>query len=417
MPPRRDDRSPGEVLTAWDRLPRAGAGRTGTPDAGRPGTGAPLPLAAAVAAGWASVVGLAPLVVLSAIGAIGTGTATGGVFRIAAGAWLLGHGVPLVTPTDRITLVPLGITAWVAWRLARAGVHAGRAAGAHRVTSAWPAVRAGLAVAVAYAVVGTVAATVARTVDVGVSPPRAAVSFGVLAGVMAVGGALGRGRSRRRLMRRIPPVVAGAVRSGLAAVAFLLAAGAAAAGLALALSGGDATEMLGAFRAGVSAQVGITALCLVYLPNLAVWGASYLVGPGFAVGTGTVVSPGDVLLGPVPALPVFAGLPSEPLAGAGMALLGVPLVAGLAAGALLPRASGAPALRWPPLLGAALLAGPVAGVLVHLVTLASRGGLGSGRLADLGPADARVALLAGGVIGVGTLIGAVSRRSLTRSDG
>jgi hypothetical protein len=322
--------------------------------------------------------------------------------------------VPVATPADRITLVPLAVTVWAAWRLARAGVHAGRAAGAHRVTSAWPAVRAGLAVAVVYATVGGVTAALARTADLAVSPQRAAVSFGLLAGAMAVGGALAHGRSGRHLLRRLPPVLVDAVRSAIVAVAFLLAAGAAAAGLALALSGGDATEMLGAFQAGVPGQAGITTLCLAYLPNLAVWGAAYLVGPGFAVGTGTVVSPGDVLLGPVPALPVLAGLPTAPLTGAGPVLLGVPLVAGLAAGALLARGSSTQPAGWPSLLGAAVLAGPVAGLLVHLATMASRGGLGSGRLADLGPADTRVALLAGGVIGVGTLVGAVSRRSLTR---
>ena len=73
--------------------------------------------------------------------------------------------------------------------------------------------------------------------------------------------------------------------------------------MALALPGGAAAEMLGSYRAGVLGQAGITVLCLVYLPNLAVWGAAYLLGPGFAVGDGTVVSPGEVLLGPVPALP------------------------------------------------------------------------------------------------------------------
>ena len=40
-------------------------------------------------------------------------------------------------------------------------------------------------------------------------------------------------------------------------------------------------------------------------------GGVYLVGPGFALGTGTVVSPAEVDLGPVPALPVLAAIPAD----------------------------------------------------------------------------------------------------------
>lgn len=385
-------------------------------------TGAPLPLAAAVAAMWAAALGAAPVLLLAQAGAIGTGASVGAALRIGAGAWLLGHGVPVTTPTDRITLVPLAITAWAGWRLVRAGVHASRAVGAHRAGSAWPAVRAGLSVAAAYTVVGTVIAMLARTADVMVSVPRAAMTFGFVAAAGAVAGALGYGRAGRRLVRRVPGVLVAAGRTGVAAVAFLLAAGSAAAGLAVALAGGEATQMLAAFQAGVAGQIGITALCLVYLPNLAVWGAAYLVGPGFAIGVGTVVSPGDVLVGVVPALPVFAALPTGPLTGAGPALLGAPLLAGVAAGLLLGRTpaatQGVPHHDgWGRLLGAAALAGPIAGGLLHLAAIASRGGLGSGRLAHMGPYDARVALLAAVVIGVGTVTGAVTRRTIRRLRG
>ena len=395
------------------------APRTGVPPRR---TGAPLPLAAAVAAVWAMAFGLIPVLALAAAAAIGTGASASGVFRIGAGAWLLGHGVPVTTATDRITLVPLAITALVGWRLMRAGVHASRAVGGQRAPSVWPAVRAGLLVGAIYAGLGTAVAMLARTADITVSAPRAVATFALFGGAAAVFGALRHGRSGRRLLGRIPAVISDAVRTGAAAVAFLLAAGGAAAGLALALSGGEATQMLAAYHAGVAGQVGITALCLTYLPNLAVWGAAYLVGPGFVVGAGTVVSPGDVLVGPVPALPVLAALPTGPLTGVGPALLGAPLLAGIAAGLLLGRraAPGRSAdtpggQAWGRLLGAAALAGPVAGVLVLLATMAARGGIGSGRLAELGPYDGRVALLAGVVIGVGTVTGAVARRSLARS--
>jgi len=249
----------------------------------------------------------------------------------------------------------------------------------------------------------------AATADQAVSPVRAGVMFGLLGAGAAVLGALANGRSGRRLVQRAPGVLVDAVRAAICAVALLLAAGAAIAGIALAGSAGEATQMLAAYGAGLGGQLGITAACLVYLPNLAVWGAAYLVGPGFAVGVGTVVSPGDVLVGPLPPLPVFAALPTGELTGIGPVLLGVPFVAGLVAGAMLARS--------PSAVPAAALAGPVAGLLVLVVALASRGGLGSGRLAELGPGDSRVAVLAGVVIGVGALVGCLARRSLRRPPG
>jgi hypothetical protein len=376
-----------------------------------------------VAALWAALLGAAPVLVLAMAGSIGTGASIGTAARLGTGAWLLGHGVPVAIGTDRITLVPLAITMWIGWRLVRAGVHASRAIGAHRVTSAWPAVRAGLAVAACYAVFGAVVALLAHPAGTAVSVFRAAMMFGLLAAAAAIGGALRHARAGRRLLGRIPSPIGAAVRTGFTAAAFLLAAGGATAGLALALAGGEATEMLAAYETGVAGQIGITALCLAYLPNLATWGAAYLVGPGFALGTGTVVSPGDVLLGPVPALPVFAALPTSPLTGVGPALLGVPLLAGVAAGLLLGRiptrgaSTGAAGGGWGALVGSAMLAGPVAGALIHLATVAARGGLGSGRLTHLGTDDPRVALLAAVVIAVGTVTGAVARRTVRRIRG
>ena len=374
--------------------------------------GAPLPVAAGVAALWAVVLGFLPLLGLAVIGTIGQPVAPAAVLRLATSAWLLGHGVPVQTPADRITLAPLLVSVLVGWRLVRAGVHASRATGAHRSMSIWPAARAGLLVAILYAGMGALAAWGAGTGSARAPVVRAALTFGLFAAVAPIGGADRHCRAGRVLRRRLPALLDRAVRTGIGAAAFLLAAGAAAAGVALALAGGDAATVLGSFGAGVAGQAGMTAICLLYLPNLAIWGVAYLLGPGFAVGTGTVVSPGDVLLGPVPGLPVFAGLPSAPLTGIGPALLGVPLVAGLVAGWLL-----AGSMRrggWASLLGAAALSAAVAGGLIHLAVLASRGGLGSGRLATIGPVDWRIGLFAAGVTCVGTMVGAAAARTVTR---
>ena len=80
------------------------------------------------------------------------------MLRTGFAAWLLAHGVPLRTELGPIGLVPLAISVLAAWRLIRAGVHAARAAGARRSRSVAPALRAGVAVAVAYGLYGTVLA-------------------------------------------------------------------------------------------------------------------------------------------------------------------------------------------------------------------------------------------------------------------
>jgi hypothetical protein len=104
------------------------------------------------------------------------------------------------------------------------------------------------------------------------------------------------------------------------------------AGVAVAVSGGQASATLASFHAGVTGQAGLTLLCLVYAPNLAAWSAAYLIGPGFAVGVGTTVSAGKVSLGALPAIPVLAGLPDSAVAGLGPVLLVLPMAGGMAAG-------------------------------------------------------------------------------------
>ena len=100
----------------------------------------------------------------------------------------------------------------------------------------------------------------------------------------------------------------------------------------MAIGGGQAADTISAFRTGVAGQAGITLLSLAYGGNAAVWAAAYLLGPGFALGTGSAIRLTEVTVGPLPTLPVLAGLPNGPMGVAGIALLTVPVLAGLAAG-------------------------------------------------------------------------------------
>jgi hypothetical protein len=268
-----------------------------------------------------------------------------------------------------------------------------------------------------YAALGAVAAAAMRTADLSVSPWRAAQVLGLFALMAASAGAVGHSRAGQTLFARAPAVVRDGLRTGAIAAALILAAGALAAGIALAVRGGDATAMFASYRTGVLGQAGVTVVCLAYAPNLTVWGAAYLLGPGFAVGVDTIVRPGEVLLGPLPALPPLAGLPTAPVAEFAPALLAAPVAAAMAAGWLLARrplpATPQPvAVPWARLAGTAGIAGPVAAVAVQIAVVASAGGLGSGRLALLGPTGGTAALVAAVVVCAGVFLGASAARAV-----
>jgi hypothetical protein len=206
-----------------------------------------------------------------------------------------------------------------------------------------------------------------------------------------------------------------AVRTGGVAALLVIAAGAAATGLALALRAGVATDMLRDYRTGVIGQAGLALVCLVYAPTVAVWGASYLVGPGFAFGVGTTVSAAAVSIGPVLPLPVLAAVPSRPLPTWSGVLLAVPLAAGMIAGWLLRRrrvraGEGDPGWLWT--IAPAVLAGPVAGTVLGLAAMVSRGSIGAGRLAEVGPAAWPLAGITAAVVAAGATIAVASARVL-----
>jgi hypothetical protein len=414
---------------------------------------APLIVAVAFATVWAALLSYLPVAVVMwlARSMEGTGSLLG-AGRVGLGAWLLGHGVPLGTSVGPVALAPLLLTVLVAWRLSRAGVHVTRAIGARGSGSPKAAATVALTVGSAYAALGALAAVAVDNPGSTVSAVRAALTFALIGTVAALVGALRSTGAVLVLARRLPPPVRHGVRTGLVAALLVLAAGAGFTGLSVAIGGGQAAEMIGAYRTGVGGQGGITLVSLAYGANAAVWAAAYLLGPGFLLGAGTIVSLTEVVVGPLPTVPLLAGLPDAPVGAAGAGLLAFPVIAGMAAGWMLTRrlvrarqnaaraaigttgaraATGTAAARadaastapgrsgpapagpgWPALLGAAALAGPVAGLVLGLLALVSGGSLGDGRLAQIGPVPWQVAAVATAVVGVSVLVGAAASRGL-----
>lgn len=375
------------------------------PPAPRPARrGAPLPVAAAVATAWAGLVSFLPVaLIISLLVVLESGTeALGTGIRVATAGWLLGHGVPVHTPDGPVGLVPLAVSALAAWRLVRAGVHVSRAIGARRRRTPGPALAAAVAVGVGYAALGALAATVASGPGWGVDLGRAVLT---LAGFGTVAGGLGAFHYTGVLAAwgaRIPATLRAGGRAGAVAAAVILAAGAALAGVALAAAGGEPADILAAFDTGVAGQAGLTLLCLAYAPNLAGWATAYLLGPGFAVGTDTVVRSSEVAVGPLPALPVFAGLPDAALPTVGAVLLLVPVIAGVAGGGLVAKTVPG---GWHRLLAALVTAVTASGVVGAVAAVSGGPLLGGGRLSTFGPDPGLVAGATAVTVAVGALLG------------
>ncbi|BBH66113.1 hypothetical protein ACTI_27980 [Actinoplanes sp. OR16] len=392
-----------------------------------PSRRAPLLVAAGFATLWAGLLSYLPIAAVIGLARTLEGSGgIGGAAHAGLAGWLLGHGLPIGTSIGPLAVTPLLLTLLIVWRLNRAGLHVTRAVGARRSGSTARALGVASSIGLAYALVGALAAVAVDGRGTQISAGRAALHFFVLGLAGALIGSLRGTDAISALARRTPPVLRHGIRTGLMAAFLILGAGAVAGGLSVALGGGQAAEMIAAYQTGVAGQAGITLISIGYAVNASIWAAAYLLGPGFALGVASKVSVTEVSVGPLPTLPLVAGLPDGPMGAAGTALLLLPVIAGGAAGWLLTQRlrHGHPGMRrtgrrntgtpdapaWSLLIGAAALAGPVAGVMLGLMARFSGGSLGDGRLAQIGPDAMQVAIVGAIVAGVSVVAGAAAAR-------
>ncbi len=141
----------------------------------------------------------------------------------------------------------------------------------------------------------------------------------------------------------------------------------------------------------------VLALGLLAAPNAVVAGASYLAGPGFAVGTGSSVSLVSTTHGTLPAFPVLGALPTGH--GASWPVWTLAAVTCLAAGAYAARGArrfGAGIGRWR-VLGAAAGVAALAGVVLAWL---GGGSVGSAQLSAVGASPWQFGLALGVQVGV-----------------
>lgn len=205
-----------------------------------------------------------------------------------------------------------------------------------------------------------------------------------------------------------------ALRGGAVAVGVLLAASAVTVAFLFLGNYAGIIALYESVHAGVLGGISLTVGQIALLPNVVIWAASWLVGPGFAIGSGSAVSPLGTVLGPLPAVPILGGIPAASSLSFGFLGLLVPVLAGFATGVMfrprLTRVLGREATL-PTLAVTGLLIGVAGGIVLGLLAWVSGGAAGPGRLVDVGPAGWLVALWAALEIGCAAAIGLLVGRS------
>jgi Family of unknown function (DUF6350) len=392
----------------------------------------PAPAAAAAAAAGQAVAAslvavLAPVVLAWVVDSDGKGTWLQAV-RLSLALWLLAHHGGLSVDGGHVGLVPLGLTlaplaaCWLGGRrLSRVLDPRAEAiaAGATRAAPSWPPAKALASFACTYCLVVAAAALVADMPGVHPIGLQAVLGAAVLS---SASGILGAAAYRHRgftagLLRIVRTLPAPLVRwSGPAVVALALQAAAAALALAgmLAVGHGRVLALHRALDPGVAGGVVLTLGQALLLPNLVVWTAAVLAGPGFSVGAAGWVTLVSTKLGPLPAVPVLGALPAPgPLPRAALALIALPVLAGVVAGALLLRIragtdAGAVGSGWPRAGADIGGVGLVAGVAFAGLAWLSGGPAGPGLLAVTGPQPLWTGLAFGAEVAAGVALALAS---------
>ncbi|MET8741961.1 DUF6350 family protein [Streptomyces sp. NPDC004728] len=366
-------------------------------------------LRGAIAAGL-GLGSIAVLVLALWISSPTSGSSPTGALHAAAGLWLLAHGAELIRADTLsgvpapIGLVPLLLAVVPVWLVHRAARDLLVPEEERPVPSAAGAF---VMVVTGYLLVGAAVAYYAWDGSLSVHPPSLlfpsaiVVAGAAAAGVWTAAGrpvgplpswaplslheALARGRFREH--------AGTAWRAAAAGVTMLLGGGALLVAVALVWHAHPAQQSFVQLSGDWAGRSSVFLLALVLVPNAAVWGAAYGLGPGFALGAASTVTP--LAFTGRPALPGFPLLAALPAAGPGTALnwtaAAVPVAAGVTIAWFTVRRAapahaapeGAWSLRETALTAALAAVGCGAGTAV--LAAAAGGPLGTRALAEFGP--------------------------------
>ncbi|NOJ59885.1 DUF6350 family protein [Arthrobacter sp. 260] len=351
--------------------------------------------------------------------------------------WLLIHGVPLEVTfaaaepdgagtTGILSLVPLGLTLipfLLSWRAGR------RLARASYSDQLWQGVVGALGI---YAVIGASVAYLSSTAEAAIQLAAGALIPLLSAGLGLVIGAYREAGAWSRLIgvdgvawlartsqhsRWAGSYAWSCLRAGFVALTISLGLSAVLLAVTFGFRWAEMAAVYQRLDAGIIGGSALTLAQLGFLPNLVVWTLSWASGAGFALGSGSAITPLTTSAGPLPALPVLGAVPPGTLE-YGLAALAIPVLAGLLAGWWFFREGENHLDEWLEIkmearwftasvstVCAAVLIGLAAGAMAAVVAWLSHASLGLGRLVDLGPNPLWVGLFIAGEVAVGVVVG------------
>lgn len=368
----------------------------------------PAWLAATLAGLWALVAGFA----LASLPGVAVWLSEGAAdpvrapARLGAAVWLAAHRAGLDVDGATIQLAPGGLSLLIVllvYQSARWAVHA---AEVHDVSRAMTVVGV---IAVGHALAAATVAAVISNDQLVVAPFPAAAWTGSIAAAAAAIGVFRNAELLDPLVSGVPRWIRTGVLGGVVAVGALVVGGAALVAAAAIVGSERVGASAAALDPDVAGGVVLAGVSAALVPNAVVWAASFALGPGFAVGAGTAVSPAGVDVGQLPAIPVLGVLPTDDLGTAGWLTLVLPIAAGVLAGAVV-RHRTADA-EWGHVACCVGAGSAAAAVTMAALAVLSGGSAGAGRLAVVGPVPWQVALATLVLTGLPALATAALRRS------
>ncbi|GAA4710225.1 hypothetical protein GCM10023215_59990 [Pseudonocardia yuanmonensis] len=288
-------------------------------------------LAAAMGTVLVSYAMLVPAALLVVLAGGGAGGSVDGAFAAAIPLWLAAHLIPLALEGQPLSVLPLLPTLAVVVVVAWGARWAARRLGCRIRQDAGAVVASAAGAHAAVAVLGS--ALLPTSAAVGAAPWAAMLGAGLIAGVGAMIGvwrACGLPVDWRERLQGWPA-------TGLAAAAVggvaLLLAGSLAVLVGLVVGAPRVHGLYEVLAPTGGAALGMTLLAVAYLPNAAIAGASWLLGPGVDVGLGAWTPFGGAP-GPLPPFPLLGALPTVPAPAWAVVVVIVPVGIGLVVGGI-----------------------------------------------------------------------------------
>ena len=335
--------------------------------------------------------------------------------RVGALGWLMAHASGVHVEGTAITAMPLALTlltAVVVWRL---GLRLGDSVSGHGPDADaiadgmrdWTVPSATAVFTLGYVAVAVVTHHLAATPATAPSLARTVAWTILLCGLVG-GCAIAVGSGRAAIWTSFLPLsLRAAAAAAWRTLVWFALVSAVVLAVSLVIDWDGAVNVMSQLHTSPGAATLLIGLCVLVTPNATLFSGSYLLGPGFAVGTHTIVTPTAVVLGPLPMFPLLAALPDDGTTpGWAVALLALPpLVAAFAVYRTLGRY---PTPRWDEAALRGVGAGLICAVAFTVLAAVAGGAVGPGRMADVGPFVFPVLLHGITAFGIGGLVGSLA---------